>query len=139
MNKHYEYSFKYASSLVSQSKFGQAIEIYKSLLKSENKEKDTTPLIQNFSKVLTNSSIKDQVKNHSFLISILSFVLIHLSKAKSNLFWFARNYPKQKQFTAGFGHFTANKWKRIKSHDKRTNERMKKRMILKTKRLLNLN
>ncbi len=38
------------------------------MLKNENKEKDVKPLIENFSKVLANESITDQVKNKIFLI-----------------------------------------------------------------------
>ena len=44
-----------------QSKYSQSIEVLSYLIKHEIKEKDITPVIEIFSKVLANSNITDQV------------------------------------------------------------------------------
>lgn len=61
-NKHFDFSLKYANTLFSQAKYKLAIDVYVSLLKSKLKEKDYSPVVENLTRLLTDSTlVTDQV------------------------------------------------------------------------------
>ena len=61
-SKHFDYSLKYANALFNQTKYKLAIDVYISLLKIKLKDKDYTPLVENLTKLLTDSNlVTDQV------------------------------------------------------------------------------